>query len=322
MARADRLALMARVAGMYHEEGKTQPQIATRLYLSQAKVSRLLKEAREVGIVKISVSVPMGLHTELEAGLRSSYGLKDAVVVDDVEGDGDLILRNLGSAAAYYLSTTLGKDEVIGISSWSATLLAMVDALHPISGPQALRVVQMLGGLGKPAAQKNATLLTERLAALTGATAQLLPAPGVVGSAAVREALMADPYVQQTFEAMQSITLGLVGIGALEPSTLLAASGNFFADDALRELRDLGAVGDVCLTFIDGAGDLVRAPLDDCVIAVNLEQLRTAPRVVGVAGGAGKLPAIRGAILGGWINVLITDRTTAERLLALASVTA
>lgn len=315
MARADTLALMARVAAMYHDEGMTQPQIATSLHLSQAKVSRLLKEAREEGIVKISVNVPMGLHTELEAGLRSTFGLMDAIVVGGGQGNDDLTMRNLGSAAAFYLSTTLGKSEVIGLSSWSGTLLAMVDALHPIAGPSASSVIQLLGGLGKPGAQKNATLLTERLATLTGATAQLLPAPGVVGSSAAREALMADPYVRQTFDAMQSVTLGLVGIEALEPSTLLAASGNVFAEDALRELRDLGAVGDICLSFFDGKGALVRASISDRVIAVDLELLRTAPRVVGVAGGAQKLAAIRGAILGGWVNVIITDRTTAEQLL-------
>jgi DNA-binding transcriptional regulator LsrR (DeoR family) len=34
-----------------------------------------------------------------------------------------------------------------------------------------------------------------------------------------------------------------------------------------------------------------------------------------VAGGARKFAAIRGAVRGGWINILITDRATAVRLL-------
>ena len=39
--------------------------------------------------------------------------------------------------------------------------------------------------------------------------------------------------------------------------------------------------------------------------------------VVGIAGGKRKTAAIRGALAGGWINTLITDRSTAERLIHL-----
>jgi len=264
--------------------------------------------------VQISVNVPVGVHTELEAGLRHTFGLKDAIVVNVTQDDEDFIMRSLGSAAAHYLETTINKGEVIGLSSWSGTLLAMVDSLHPLNIPAA-RVVQLLGGIGKPGAQKHATLLTERLATLTGADAQFLSAPGVVGSADARRALMDDPYVKQTFEAMDSVTLAFVGIGGLRPSTLLAASGNIFADEAIRELRDLGAVGDICLWFYDVDGELVDTPLDNLVIAVDPGRLKKVSRVVGVAGGERKLAAIRGAVNGGWINVLITDQLTAERLL-------
>jgi hypothetical protein len=48
---------------------------------------------------------------------------------------------------------------------------------------------------------------------------------------------------------------------------------------------------------------------------MELEALKSARRVVGVAGGPRKEAAIRGALRGAWINVLITDRQTAERLL-------
>ncbi len=45
-----------------------------------------------------------------------------------------------------------------------------------------------------------------------------------------------------------------------------------------------------------------------------LEQLQRAPRTLGVAGGVRKLSAIQGALRGRWVNVLITDRFTAEAL--------
>jgi DNA-binding transcriptional regulator LsrR (DeoR family) len=106
-----------------------------------------------------------------------------------------------------------------------------------------------------------------------------------------------------------------VGIGSVEPSRLLASSGNVFSPEELNTLRAQGAVGDVCLRFFDSSGLPVITPHNDRVIGMSLEQLRQVRRTVGIAGGERKLAAIRGALEGGWINVLITDRFTAEKLI-------
>jgi DNA-binding transcriptional regulator LsrR (DeoR family) len=111
------------------------------------------------------------------------------------------------------------------------------------------------------------------------------------------------------------VSLALVGIGSLEPSHLLASSGNVFSPAESATLRDRGAVGDICLRFFDAAGAPVVTALDQRVIGFTLDQLRKAKRAVGIAGGTRKLAAIRAALQGRWLNVLITDRLTAERLI-------
>src|SRR5689334_404892 len=143
MARIDELRLMAKVAWMYYTQGFRQTQICERLSIHQSTVSRLLKRAEREGIVRTTVSLPLGTHTELEEALQERFGLNDAVVVDCLESD-ERIARDLGGAAAFYLETTLKQDDVIGISSWSAALLAMVDAMHPSQKWKATRVVQIL----------------------------------------------------------------------------------------------------------------------------------------------------------------------------------
>jgi len=50
----------------------------------------------------------------------------------DDESD-EAVLLQIGSAAAHYVETTLGRNEVVGLLSWSSALLAMVDAMHPLS---------------------------------------------------------------------------------------------------------------------------------------------------------------------------------------------
>ena len=99
---------------------------------------------------------------------------------------------------------------------------------------------------------------------------------------------------------------------------MLASSGNIFSAQELDELRQLGAVGDVCLRYFDADGNPIQSVLNDRVIGMDLEQLRKIKRCVGVAGGKRKVAAIRGAMRGRYINVLITDVNTANELIGVA----
>jgi DNA-binding transcriptional regulator LsrR (DeoR family) len=301
---------------MYYEWGKRQSEIAEQLGLSQATVSRLLNQAREDGIIRISVTTPPGVFTELEEDLIRRYELRDAIVVEcSSEKDERVIQREIGMAAGFYLESVIRPNEVIGISSWSATLLALVDAMHPVPRKNDIQVVQILGGLGSPQAEKHAMRLTNRLADLVGGTAITLPAPGIVGSEAALQVLLDDPYIHKAVQTFDRITTALVGIGAVEPSHLLADSGNIFSMAELELLRSQGAVGDILLRFFDVKGLLVKTALDARVVSMPLEQLKQVDRSIGVAGGKRKHVAILGAVRGGWINILVTDRVTAEWLL-------
>lgn len=320
MARVDELRLMTKVARLYYERDMTQPEIAAHLDLSQATVSRLLKRAKQEQIVRITVNVPYGAYPELEEALQKIYGLKEAVVVDSVRDD-DQIMRDIGAAAAFYLENTLKPGEVIGISSWSATILAMVDAMHPITRVSDIQLVQILGGVGNPAAEVYASRLISRLATLVRGQATLLPVPGVAGSPDTKSILLEDRFVQQALALFDQVTLALVGIGTVEPSGLLASSGNVFSPRDLDVLREAGAVGDICLRFFDSQGMPVATPLDARVIGMTPDQLRRVKRAVALAGGPRKLAAIRAALLGGLVNVLITDHFTAEYLIENAEAT-
>ena len=315
MAQLDELRLCVRVARMYYEWEMKQSEIARQLGLSQPTVSRLLAEAKTNGIVRISVTTPQGVYMELEEELVRRFRLRDAIVVDcSSEHDERLIEREIGAAAAYYVESSLRPNEVIGISSWSATLVALMDALHSVPRKGDVRVVQILGGVGDPSAEVHASRLTSRFADMVGGQAVFLPAPGIVGSPAALQVILDDVYVREVLGVFEHVTTALVGIGAIEPSKLLAASGNVFSQAELDLLRQRGAVGDVLLRFFDARGRPVLTPLNDRVVSMRLEQLAKVDRSVGVAGGGRKSAAILAALRGGWINVLITDHFTARRL--------
>ena len=309
----DELRLLVKVARMYHEQGIRQPQIAVQLAVSQPRVSRLLRQAVDLGIVRTVVQMPEGVHADLEEELQRRFGLRDAVVVDTT-GAGEDILPALGAATASYLDVTLTGGNVIGVASWSETLLGGVQRMPVKKIAGARRVVQLLGGVGRPAVQVEATRLTQELASRTGAEPLYLSAPGLVDTPAVRRAVMSDRSVSEVVEGWGELTDAIVGIGSIEPSPLLARSGNAISAKDQEELRRLGAVGDVCFRFFDADGRHVRSDLDQRVIGIAPEQLRGVPRRVGVAGGRRKYAAVRAAVLGGWVNVLITDLETATRL--------
>lgn len=309
------LRLLAKVARMYHERGLRQSDIAAQLHISQPRVSRLLKQAAEVGIVRTTVVLPSGVHTDLEDELAGRYGLRDMIVVDSGGSIGHEIPA-LGAAAASYLESTLIRDEVVGISSWSATLLATAEAMRPFSRPVADRIVQIVGGHGYPGVQMQATRLVDLLAGLTGAEPVLLPAPVFLGSTAVRDVIANDPTVAEAMASWGELTCALVGIGSLEPSPLLRQSGNAVSEEDQAELRRLGAVGDVCLRFFDEHGEVVHSHLEERVLGITPVQLKGVDRRIGIAGGLQKLAAIRAALRGHWINVLVTDLSVAEALLS------
>lgn len=305
---------MTKVARLYYEQKVRQPEIAARLSISQSRVSRLLTQAQEIGVVRITVVSPDSMHTDLEEQLREKLGLRDVVIAHVEDDEEESALRAIGSAGANYLETTLSESDCVGLSSWSSTLLSVVEAMAP-GASKAKEIVQIQGGVGNPAAQVQATRLTDRFAAVTGAEAKYLAAPGVVANKAVRDGLFEDQYIGQVAKDWESLNVLLLGIGALEPSKLLKESGNILSAEDLQSLQNAKAVGDVCLHYFDAQGSAVESALDDRVIAIAAKKLFAVPRRIGMAGGKRKAEAIIAAAKGKWIDVLITDSATAAELL-------
>ena len=312
----EHVRLIAKVARMYHEQDLRQQDIADTLAISQARVSRLLKEAAERGVVRSIVEIPEGVYADLEDRLESTLGLQQAIVAD---ADGSQTPeRALSIPAAAYLQATVTTDAVIGVSTWSSSLIAMVDAMttKPAASVRgASKVLQMFGGIGSPDVQFEATRLTNELARRTGARAVFVPAPAVAGSSEAARALRGDADVAAVIAQWPEITVSLVGIGQLQPSALLASSGNAMTEQEREELRSRGAVGDVCLRYFNADGVDIDSTFDARVIGMTAAEIRSVTRRIAVAGGPAKVDAIRAAARGGWVNVLVTDVQTAQALI-------
>jgi len=297
---------------MYHQRGLSQAQIASDLGFSQARVSQLLKAAEEQGVVETVVHVPAGMFSHLEDALEQGFGLEEATVIDTGPASGDLN-HALGAGAAPFVRLGLEGAKVIGVAAWSETLLAAVEAMQPVEHGSGRYVVNAFGGFG-PAASQAYTRLMEQLARLCNARPVFLLGPGVVATAALRNALRREPQVVDVVSFYDQLSVLLVGIGALPGSRVFRESG-YVSEEDEAELRSRGAVGDVALHFFDAEGRPVRSLLDERVLGISLEQLKRAPKTIAIAGGEAKFDAIRAALRGRWVDTLITDLETAQELL-------
>ncbi|SMB89701.1 deoxyribonucleoside regulator [Thermanaeromonas toyohensis ToBE] len=299
------------VARLYYEKGLTQQEIATEMQLSRSTVSRLLEKARKEGFVEIRVLDPYNHNQDLARTLQQRFNLKACVITSTGVSE-RTSRRAIGLAAAGLLDEILKEGDVLGVS-WGSTLYELAINLNGVT-PRAIQVVPLLGGMGQLPRHFQVNELANMFAQAFGGTAYALHAPALVGSAEVKRALINDPSLRPVISLWSQITVAVVGIGPpISVSPML--STNYFGDSDVLALMHQGAVGDICARFFNEYGRLCQASVNERIIAVDLEDLRRIPTVIGVAGGPEKVRSILGALRGRWINTLVTDLSTAEELI-------
>ena len=335
--------LLVKVAQLYHLHGLNQDQIGRQLGVSRSKVSRMLKEARERGLVEISIHHPARFSLDLERQLEAELGLREAVVVNAGGVMGRQTIASVAGAASDYLLRVLQPGDVLGVSGGET--IALTAQVMPASAVEDVSVVQLgsaLAFLGEGAAYSSAEVSLQ-VAQKLGSVDRLvlIPVPSLLDTETIRDALLRDTGVRRVMALLASCTVALVGIGSLE--TVARAPGGTSSsgdaateqsggwsrrryrrplvpvtDDEVTELRHVGAVGEICARFFDVEGRPCVTSLDRRMVALELSQLRAVPLVIGAAFGRQKAAAILGAVRGGYVKTLVTDDVTATEVLALA----
>jgi DNA-binding transcriptional regulator LsrR (DeoR family) len=314
----EQMRLITKAARLHYVHGKRQAEIAEKMGISQASVSRFLSLAEEHGIVRTIVVPPEGLYPDLEDGLTEAYGL-DAAYVVDISSSEDGISHILGTAAARCLSDEFKDGPLLGFTSWSTTLREMAKTIEPRSNTGIKCIVEMLGDLGSPMLQHEAALATLQMAKALEAQAVFLRTPGVMPSPELLKVTVADAHVQAALRLLDKVDIAFVGVGPADFHGPLEEGDNFFTAKQLAGVRAAGAVGQLHQRFIDARGNPVETEIDKLVVGITLDQLRHARRKIAVAGGATKHQALAAALAGKWIDVLVTDVNSANYLMANSS---
>ena len=308
--------LLLRVAWFYYKDELTQDEIAKRLSVSRASVGRMLDRARRVGLVTINLNADHLNAFEVSRQLRATFGLAEALVVPDHQGehgDHQALNTRLGLGGAQFMSTHLRPGGTLGVG-WGETVSRVIAATNfGAVGP--VHLVTLTGGVD---AYLQAFLSSKGDGAAEGdvTSATVIPTPIVASTPELAAALKAEPAIQQVLKQACGVEQALVGVGTPTADATIVQMGYLEADD-VRLLRDHGVVGDILGQFFASSGRVVRLPIHDRRIGIELSDLAQIPKVVGVAGGLHKAEAILGALRGRFLDVLVTNELTALRLLEL-----
>lgn len=303
----------ARVARLYYESEMTQEEIGEFLGLSRMKVNRLLSLAMKSGIVQVEIISPEDPYAELENQLLADFQLKDVRVVS-APLPGQTQGSVLAAGASAWLAERLEPDLKIGLGL--GRTVALMTQSFTVEQPLKCHFVTLEGVGVSPNSGFAAYDVTSKLAEAAGGWAEVISAPTFVSTPAMRDALIAEPSVAASLKSARSANLMLQSVGTLSEDAPIFRHGTLSATDRTR-LKKAGAVGDALGHFFDENGQHIPWTTDDVHIGLTLGDLANCQTSAVVAGGEEKVAAIRGGIRGKFIHALITDSTTAERLLEL-----
>lgn len=308
--------LLSRVATLYYLDEKTQHDVAKEMGLSRQKVQRLLKQAKDLGIVEIHVhSIPV-LHIEQELRLKSIFNLED-VVVAPAHPDEYRCRLAVARAAADYLTRSLRDGFTVAVGLGRNTS-EVANALR-INSQVNCTFVSAMGGSPYIGEAINPNNITSMLATRAGGTAQPIYAPAYVESQRARNLLMNQQAVHESLQMARNADMALVGIGTPEDDSILVQAGVISIAEVSR-LREANAVGEILGNYFDVEGREINSDLKGRLISLTLKDLRDIPKVVGIASEKNKTKAIYGALRSGVLKGLITDCDNAVQILKMAGV--
>ncbi|GLR90290.1 sugar-binding transcriptional regulator [Bradyrhizobium iriomotense] len=302
-------ALAARICWHYFKEGQTQELIAQQLNLTRKRVNRMLAEARERGLVQITIQRPLGPCSELESRLTKMFELRHAIVVPSPIGNTDVRVL-VGAAAGDYISDHLTPGGALGIA-WGGTINAAAQNVRRRSG-EANRVVLLCGGLAESTSinpYDNASMMARAL----DARCYYITAPMFAASPELRDLLLASEPVRSVLAMVSKLDLALLSAVDLTDQSRALEYGVITRND-WRSLRAAGAVGDICGHYLDADGNVIEHSLTTRVINPSVKSLQAIPLRVLAAGGASKVAIVRAAIRARLCNALITDESAATAL--------
>ncbi len=311
----DQEELLVEVARYYYQQNLTQAEIGRRINASRSTVSRLLQQALDTGLVKITINYAWERARELEEQLVAKFHLREARVLVGKGRNEEEIRKGMGVLAARVIDHHVKDGTILGIS-YGRSLASTIAALHP-TRKIAMTVVPIIGALGSDNPLIDGPELVRQIAQTYGGEYRYLPVPLLVEDTRTRDTLLQSSQIYDILTLARKATVALLGIGALGPDVSSMIWSGYLNERELTWVTEQGAVGHMCGQFFDRDGNPLDVELNRRAIGIGIKTLPKIETVIAVAGGKAKADAILGALRGHYLNVLVTDDVAAQQVLAV-----
>ena len=310
-----KLSLLAEVACDYYERGLTQNEIADKLFLSRTRVSRLLKEAVDKGIVSFTVHYTFERHYELEERLKTRFGLKHARVLNNRGREKSLYHQDVCKLGAEYLMEHAKKKIIIG-TGWGSSLALLIKFLQPFN--ISADIVQLTGSLPCASLSHTPQAIVTSLAETFHGHADFLNLPLYIEDDYARKVMCSDHNNSVILKKGIFCDKVLASVATLEQVKESNYWRGTMPPGLYDELEKKGACGSILGRFFNQEGQELACLWNEKSVSLSIRQLMSIPDVAVVASPSSKAAALTAALRGGFISTLITDGTTATRILNAA----
>ncbi|MBG6247092.1 MULTISPECIES: sugar-binding transcriptional regulator [Symbiopectobacterium] len=305
--------LLTEIAVAYYQDEITQEEIAKKFGISRIKVGRLLKRAKEEGIVEINVRYHPVFSTRLEQQLLELFPIKRALIALD-HPDEEEQRRQVAALVSNHLAVTLKDGTVVAVGQ-GRNVSGVADHVENVT-ERHCKFICGIGGTHRPGDAINADHISRRLAKKFGGSSETLYAPAYVENRALKQAFMRNGTIKETLDRARKADIALVGIGDMNENSYMVKLGWFTPQEIVDASLNQGVIGDIAgYDFFNAQGQHIDTVMHDRVIGVSIEELRNIPCVIAIASENTKALAILGALRTGAIDIIATSASNIRTIL-------
>ena len=296
---------LTRVAWMYYYGDMNQQQISEVLGLSRIKVTRLLKEANDAGIIEIKIKSENCSLYSLESRLKELSGLDYVVVVPSTVNLADSLCRG----TAHLLNYVLKFDGSLGIGL-TRTLKGVTKYID--KNKNNYSSIISISGSAAPNLAMTPLNIGFSISEVLAVDFYTIWAPAIVSVETDAGMLKRDKYISMVLDMAEKVSVSIVGLGSVYDSELLDIG--YITAEEYKKITSSGSVGEICGNFFTADGERVQTDIEDRLISVDFPM---ACPVIGVAGGEEKILPIVGGIRSGLIQGLVCDDLTVKEVIKI-----
>lgn len=304
----DRDDLMLKAVVMYYEEEATQSDIAKKLSISRPTVASLLHEAKEKGVVKITIQHSELHLLKLQERLLEKYGLKNIKIAAKSQ-------KNMKAAAGKLcvdlIEPMLKTINKLGIG-WGSTLYEYVEQANMLNLNH-LKITPLIGGIGLSEVRFHSNHLAFILSEKYHCEVSYFYAPAIADTLEMKKTLLHTELIKDVIEEGKKVELAILGVSdPIRSSTYKKLK--YISEEEAELLKREHAIGDIGSTIFTADGTPLKKGFSQRLLGIELKDIQKIPRVAIVATGKDKAESVHTLLKMNFITDLIIDEEIAELL--------